>query len=78
MTANREIAAYLEDLLDHQAGCQVENCARCQTLGNICQAVRNLIFSEVVFPHVAIAAQSRTRECDVPAVTAAASLPRAA
>ena len=56
MTANSEIAVYLEDLLDHEASCKEETCARCQSLRNICQAVRTLIFSQVVFPRVAIAA----------------------
>ena len=79
MTANSEIAVYLEDLLDHEAGCKEETCARCQSLRNICQAVQTLIFSQVIFPRVAIAAKSRARELDSPATSAAAaSPPRAA
>ena len=79
MTANKEIAVYLEDLLDHEGGCKVENCVRCQSLRNICQAVRSLIFSEVVFPQMAIAARSRERHQDISAESvAAAPLPRAA
>jgi hypothetical protein len=79
MTANSEIAVYLEDLLDHEAGCNEETCARCQSLRNICQAVRTMIFSHVAFPRVAIAAKSRARELDIQATSAtAASLPGAA
>lgn len=79
MTANTEIAVYLEDLLDHKASCKEETCARCQSLRNICQAVRTLIFSQVVFPRVAIAAKTRARELDSQATSAAAaSLPGAA
>ena len=79
MTANQEIVAYLEDLLDHEAGCEAENCPRCESLRAICQAVRNTIFAEVMFPQVTIAARNQVCERELPAAGgAAASLPRAA
>lgn len=78
MTAKSEIAVYLEDLLDDEASCKEETCARCQSLRNICQAVSTLIFSQVVFPRVAIGAKTRARELDSQATSAAAaSLPGA-
>lgn len=78
MTANQEIAAYLDHLLEHEASCEREDCPHCESLRNICQAVRNLMFSEVTYPQVTIArSQARERERSS-ASTSASSLPQAA
>lgn len=77
MTAHDEIAVYLEDLLAHESGCTLENCPRCQSLANVCEAVQNLIFSEVDYPEVAMAARRRAGDFSS-AKEAVAIMPRAA
>lgn len=77
MTAHDEIAIYLEDLLEHESGCTLENCPRCQSLANVCEAVKELIFSEVHYPQAAMAARQAVVDLET-ATGAVAILPRAA
>ena len=67
MSVNDEMRAYLSHLVRHQQECAVENCADCRTAQNIYDFTRNLIFSVVAYPNVAIPAGRRA------AGTAAAS-----
>ena len=62
MTANDEIAVYLQELLEHERDCTVETCSRCRSARNIYKVVRNAVFSGVVYPHVTIAAQHHATE----------------
>ncbi|HEY2843526.1 MAG TPA: hypothetical protein VGJ09_07755 [Bryobacteraceae bacterium] len=77
MSANDEMRLYLEELLDHESCCDVENCGLCQSVQNVYRLARNQIFSEVVYPDVTIAAQARVSEVQSPA-SDAVSIGRAA
>jgi len=55
MCANDEMRVYLEELVDHERTCEVNNCSLCQAAQNIYSVVRNLIFSAVDYPHITIA-----------------------
>lgn len=59
MSANDEMRVYLEELLEHERNCGVENCGLCQSARNVYRLARNLIFSGVVFPGVTIAARAQ-------------------
>ena len=59
MSANDEMRAYLSYLVRHQQECTVENCADCQTARNVYDFTRNLIFSVVAYPNVALPAGRR-------------------
>ena len=74
MRASDEMAVYLQDLIDHERSCGVEDCPLCQSAQNIYRLARNLIFAEVVYPDVTFAAKARVT---IPAA-AAACAPRAA
>ena len=79
MRANVEMAVYLEELIEHEGACEVENCALCESAQNIYWLVRNLIFSEVVYPDVPIASRAPVIEAENPAAHAGMSfMPRAA
>ncbi|MBZ5579343.1 MAG: hypothetical protein LAP40_22505 [Acidobacteriia bacterium] len=71
MHGNDEMSIYLDDLLEHERACEVENCALCQSAQSVYRLVRNLVFSEVVYPDVAIAAQGRVSEVGNPAAGSA-------
>ena len=60
MTANEEMRAFLNYLLRHQQECTAENCPDCQTAQNVYEFTRNMIFSVVAYPQVAIPAGRRT------------------
>jgi len=79
MRASDEMSVYLEELIDHERCCEVEDCPLCQSARNIYRLARNLIFAEVVYPDVTLAAKARVAK---PAAAAAAgrtvSAPRAA
>ena len=79
MGANDEMAIYLEGLLEHERACEMENCALCQSAHRVYRLVRNLIFSEVVYPDVTIAARARVKQVGNPTTSAATlPIPRAA
>ena len=79
MHANDEMSIYLEDLIAHERACEVENCALCQSARNVYRLIRNLVFSEVVYPDATIAARAQTHEAATPVVAIEAfSTPRAA
>lgn len=59
MSANDEMRAYLSYLVRHQQECTVERCPDCQTAQNIYDFTRNLIFSVVAYPNIAIPAGRR-------------------
>ena len=79
MHANDEMSIYPEDLLEHERACEVENCPLCQSAQSVYRLVRNLVFSEVVVPDVAIAAQGRASDAgNLAAGSATFSTPLAA
>ena len=59
MSVNDEMRSYLSYLVRHQQECTAENCADCQTAQNVYDFTRNLIFSAVAYPNVAIPAGRR-------------------
>lgn len=59
MSTNDEMRGYLSYLVKHQKECTVENCAVCQTAQSIYEYTRNMIFSMVAYPNVAIPAGRR-------------------
>jgi hypothetical protein len=79
MRASDEMSAYLQDLIEHERSCEVEDCPLCQSARNVYRLARNLIFAEVVYPDVTLAAKQRATQ---PASAAAAGdtvfAPRAA
>lgn len=54
MSVNDEMRSYLSYLVRHQQECTTENCADCRTAQNVYDFTRNLIFSAVAYPNVAI------------------------
>ena len=60
MKANDETRAYLYYLLDHQRGCELEDCLACRSARNILELTRNLLFSAVPYPQVALTGQRKT------------------
>jgi hypothetical protein len=80
MRASDEMSMYLQDLIDHERCCEVEDCPLCQSAQNVYRLARNLIFAEVVYPDVTLAAKSRVAQPVGAAATAAAGVcsPRAA
>lgn len=54
MSANDETRAYLYYVLDHQRGCEAEDCLACRAARNILEVTRNLLFSAVPYPQVAL------------------------
>ena len=54
MSTNDEMRAYLSYLVRHQQECTVEKCADCRTAQSIYDLTRNMIFSVVAYPNVAI------------------------
>lgn len=59
MTANDEMRAYLDYLVRHEQECTAENCDDCKTAQAIYDFTRNLIFSVVLHPEVAIPSGGR-------------------
>jgi len=59
MSANDETRAYLYYLMDHQRVCEVEDCLACQAARNILDLTRNLLFSAVPYPQVALTGQRK-------------------
>lgn len=59
MSTNDEMRAYLSYLVRHQQECTAENCADCQTAQSIYEFTRNMIFTVVAYPNVAIPAGRR-------------------
>ena len=78
MSANDEIAVYLQELLEHERDCTVESCSRCRSARNIYKAVRNVVFSGKVYPHVTIASQHHSTEDTCQAAPTVVSAPTAA
>ena len=54
MSGNDEMRTYLELLVDHQRNCTRQSCPFCWSAERVYELVRNLIFSGVVYPEVAI------------------------
>ena len=54
MSANDEMRAFLSYLVRHQQDCTAENCTDCQTAQNVYAFTRNMIFSAVAYPQVAM------------------------
>ena len=67
MSANDETRAYLYYLLDHQRGCESEDCLACRSARNILELTRNLIFSAVAYPQVALTGQRKAAHAAVAA-----------
>ncbi|HLK47806.1 MAG TPA: hypothetical protein VKT49_06710 [Bryobacteraceae bacterium] len=59
MSNNDEMRAYVNYLLRHQQECTLENCNVCQTAQSIYEFTRNMIFSMVSYPDVALPAGRR-------------------
>ena len=59
MTTNDEMRAYLSYLVQHQQECTAEDCPECRTAQNVYEHIRNIIFSVVAYPQVAIPAGRR-------------------
>ncbi len=55
--ANDEMRVYLQELMEHERTCDAEDCGVCESAHNVYQVVRSLVFSEIVYPDVAIAAR---------------------
>ena len=62
MSANDETRAYLYYLLDHQRGCESEDCLACSAARNILELTRNLLFSAVPYPQVALTGQRKAAQ----------------
>jgi hypothetical protein len=76
MRASDEMSVYLQDMIEHERSCELEDCPLCQSAQNLYRLARNLIFAEVVYPDVTLAAKARAAK---PAAAAAgACAPRAA
>ena len=71
MSANYEMRVYLEELLEHERSCGVENCGLCQSAQNIYRLARNLIFSGEVYTGVTIAARAQGIQTRGPAADTA-------
>ena len=71
MSANDEMRVYLEELLEHERSCGVENCGLCQSAQNVYQLACNLIFSGVVYPGVTLAARAQGVQTRNPAADTA-------
>ena len=54
MSTNDEMRAYLSFLVRHQQECTVENCRDCQRAQSVYELARNMIFSAVAYPNVAM------------------------
>ena len=61
MDTDSEIRQYLWDLLDHESGCEQENCAVCLSAQGLYQLIRSRIFGAAVFPEMAIRARMGAR-----------------
>lgn len=59
MSTNDEMRAYLSYLVQHQQECTAESCPVCQTAQNVYEHVREMIFSVVAYPQVALPAGRR-------------------
>ena len=71
MSANDEMRVYLEELMEHERSCGVENCGLCQSAQNVYRLTCNLIFSGVVYPGVTIAARAPVIQTQNPAADTA-------
>lgn len=78
MRASDEISVYLQDLIEHEQSCEVEDCPLCQSAENVYRLARNLIFAEVVYPDVTLAAKQRIAQPASAAAAGATFTPRAA
>jgi hypothetical protein len=59
VTGDDELKHYLQFLLDHSEECREEGCALCLSLNNVCELLRNQIFSGRVFREIMPSATSR-------------------
>ena len=59
MSPNEEMRAYLSFLMRHHQDCTVENCRDCQRAQGVYALARNMIFSAVAYPNVAMPAGRR-------------------
>ena len=59
VTGDDELKHYLQFLLDHSEECSEEGCALWLSLNNVCELLRNQIFSGRVFLGVMTSATSR-------------------
>ena len=55
-----EIAKYIQGLLDHHIGCELDDCASCRTLHGILELVRRRLFTSPLFPEVMVSSASVT------------------
>jgi hypothetical protein len=67
MSANDETRAYIYYLLEHQRGCESEDCLACRSAKNILESARSLIFSAVAYPQVALTGQRKPAHAAVAA-----------
>ena len=56
LLANADMRVYLQELIAHESSCALENCGFCESARCVYDLVRSLIFSEVEYPDVKIAA----------------------
>ena len=63
-----EMRIYLQELLDHEGACEVDNCSLCQLTQSIYGLITDVIFSEVVYPQVTIAFRRQLTEASSPPV----------
>lgn len=59
MNTNDEMRSYLSYLVRHQKDCAGGNCPDCKTAQSVYEFTRNMIFSAVAYPNVAIPAGRR-------------------
>lgn len=79
MTVNEEMAVYIAGLIEHERECDLEGCLLCQSAENVYRLARNIVFSEVVYPDVTVAARARVRAAaGAPPPVRKAAAPRAA
>lgn len=67
MSANDEMRVFLEELLEHERSCGLEDCGLCQSAQNVYRLARNLIFSGEVYTGVTIAARAQGIQTRSPA-----------
>ena len=72
LLANEDMRVYLQELITHERVCAGETCRFCQSARNVYELVRSLIFSEVVYPDVTVAAHGPLTEAVAGAVRASA------
>lgn len=72
LLANEDMRVYLQELITHERACAGEACDFCRSAHNVYELVRSLVFSEVVYPDVTVAAHGPLTEAVAGAVRASA------